>query len=306
MKKYITTKSYNQLSDEDKKSGNYIVTKDVSVTANSTEDLTATTGNPDTDNDVIKPDGIDTSIYENNPVVLWQHNRDMPPVGKCISLKKIDNNSNFGNNLKNNIKGSGGWIGTVQFMTQDVDEFSYKIFKMIKGGFLNAVSIGFMVNDMENNSLGGYNILKSKLYEFSIVTVPANSECLVIPNESKSVTTQDTDDINLRTNNVNDLEKKDLTQSEPETLYGLIDNAVNKIDELTSEITNKISYIETDITDGIDKASSSSDETCVVDKVSDDISSTVSDKDKAGNKSVSIEVMKIKKLWNIRKIMSEE
>lgn len=177
-KKYITVKNYNSLSDEEKNSGNFVVTKDVSIIADSNDSLTATfiitTENPDTDNDVIKADGINISSYLNNPVVLWQHNRDIPPIGKCIKLQKVSN-----------INGASGWTGTVQFMPKEIDNYSYKIFEMIKNGFLNAVSIGFMVKDIENNSHGGFNILESVLYEFSIVTVPANSECLIIPTISE-------------------------------------------------------------------------------------------------------------------------
>lgn len=204
MKKYINIKKFKDLSDTEKESGDYLVSKDFKIDA-SENDLTATfiitTGNPDTDNDIINPDGLDVSVYMNNPVVLWQHNRDLPPVGKCISINKINN----------------GWVASVQFMPKEIDPESFRIFQMVKNGFLNAVSIGFIPKDLEPNNLNGYNISKSILYEFSIVTVPANSECLIVPEKSL-------DDTPL--------------------IDSLIEDTEDKIDELTSDIENKLSQLD--------------------------------------------------------------
>lgn len=162
--KTLNVKEY--INEKDK--SDCLVTKDLEIKLGDVEDRTASfiisTGSVDTSGDTVNPDGFDFSNFDKNPQVLWQHNRDQLPIGKCISHQKIEN----------------GHIATVEFVPAEISPFAEQVFQMVKGGFLNAVSIGFIPTDLDPNSFGGYDIHELSLFEFSIVTVPCNPECLVV------------------------------------------------------------------------------------------------------------------------------
>jgi len=112
--------------------------------------------------------GVDTSKYFNtklanngNPVVLWAHDYQALPVAKAVSLKK---------------SADGQMICTMEFAINE-DEFAHKVYKMLKSGFLNAFSIGFIPTDVAEKD-GHVVWTKSQMLEFSVVPVPANAEAL--------------------------------------------------------------------------------------------------------------------------------
>ena len=125
--KHLNVKEFANLEKDQRE--DVLVTKDVSINLEDvdTESRTATfiitTGTPDTSDDVVVPDGVNFDYFDRNPVVLWQHNRDELPLGKCISHKQISN----------------GHIATVQFATADMNPKSEQVFRLIKEGFLSAV-----------------------------------------------------------------------------------------------------------------------------------------------------------------------
>ena len=139
--------------------------------------FTITTEAKDRDGDIIRSDGIDTTQFEANPVVLFAHDARRPPIGRAINIDK----------------GSGAIAATAEFMDNDVDTsgFSDMIFRMVRSGFLRATSIGFIPTKFEfledeedegSDPFGffvGFDFTESELLEFSIVPVPANPEALV-------------------------------------------------------------------------------------------------------------------------------
>lgn len=167
--KTLTVKEYANLSKDQRQ--DTIVVKDVmsSITAN--DDRTATfiitTGTADRDQDIVVPQGLSIAHYQNNRVVLWGHDQSILPIAKCIGIQPIDN----------------GWQATVEFATAEANPMAEQVYQLVKGGFLSAVSIGFIPLELELNELGGYTITKSELFEFSIVNVPANPEALVVEDE---------------------------------------------------------------------------------------------------------------------------
>ncbi|MBF0892760.1 hypothetical protein HKD28_15315 [Gluconobacter sp. LMG 1744] len=171
--KTLTVKEYAGLSKDQRQ--DTIVTKDVisSITAN--DDRTATfiitTGTPDRDQDIVVPSGISIKQYLKNRVVLWGHDQSILPIAKCIDIRPVEN----------------GWQATVEFASASMNPMAEQVFQLVKGGFLNAVSIGFIPTDLELNDLGGYTITKSELFEFSIVNVPANPEALIVEDEEALV-----------------------------------------------------------------------------------------------------------------------
>lgn len=125
------------------------------------------TGKPDRMGDVIIQNGIDLTAYRTNPVVLWGHSADVP-VARAIEIDVKD----------------GKLQATVQFPPEGEDEDSDWVYSKIKAGIVNATSVGFIPLDYEpldaKNPWDGYKFKTSELLEFSFVSVPANSGCLIV------------------------------------------------------------------------------------------------------------------------------
>lgn len=129
--------------------------------------VVCSTGDPDRMGDVIIQAGIDLTAYRKNPVVLWGHSADVP-IAKAIEINVKD----------------GKLQATVQFPPEGDDEDSDWVYGKIKAGIVNATSVGFIPKDYEpldpKSPWGGFKFLKSELLEFSFVSVPANSGCLIV------------------------------------------------------------------------------------------------------------------------------
>lgn len=132
------------------------------------------TGAVDRQKESLDPDGVDLSAYRKNPVVLWAHNYDMPPIGKAVWAKKQD----------------GGIISKVRFYSSDgsVGEFAKEIYQMYKEKYLSAFSVGFIPKEVLHGSEKDYNdpkrpnrtYKKWEMIEYSAVPVPANPEALAL------------------------------------------------------------------------------------------------------------------------------
>jgi len=123
------------------------------------------TAKVDSMGDTIDPDGWDLKRYKKNPVVLWGHDRHTPPIGKCENVRVKD----------------GALVGDVTFATAEEFPLADTIFRLVKGGYLNAGSVGFMPIEYDwNDKRGGFDYKKHELREFSIVTIPSNPDALVV------------------------------------------------------------------------------------------------------------------------------
>lgn len=128
-----------------------------------------TTDSPDRERDVVTTPGIDTKNYERNPVVLFGHDYKSLPVGRCVSLVRSDNNI----------------TAMVEFATADLNPMAEQVYRMVKGGFLKATSIGFRPTKWAyNEERKGVDFAESELLEFSVVPVPANAEALIAASAS--------------------------------------------------------------------------------------------------------------------------
>lgn len=105
----------------------------------------------------IDVDGISLKDFKKNPVVLWGHDGFNLPIAKATKVWKE----------------SGKLMARAKFYLKD--DFSHKVYDYIVDGFLNAVSIGGMVEEWAND---GLTISKLNMKEFSVVSVPANPEAL--------------------------------------------------------------------------------------------------------------------------------
>lgn len=121
-------------------------------------EFTVSTNALDSHGERIDVDGIDLSDFKKNPVVLWGHDGFNLPIAKATKIWKE------GNKLMSRAK----------FYLKD--EFARKVYDYIVDGYLNAVSIGGMVEEWGED---GMTISRMKMKEYSVVSVPANQEALV-------------------------------------------------------------------------------------------------------------------------------
>ncbi len=148
----------------------------------------------DRDGDIIMSDGWDLKEFKKNPVALAHHDATKI-IGRWKNVK-VHNKQ---------------LTGDLELAPDDVGAFQRAINKLISGGFLKAVSVGFRATEHEPREEGGYRFLKQSLFETSVVAVPSNSSALAI---AKSC-------------NLNDSEFKNLfiTQSSSDNSIG--DSATN-------------------------------------------------------------------------------
>jgi HK97 family phage prohead protease len=119
--------------------------------------------------DTISARGWDWKAFENNPVALFGHDPSKPEyvVGRAKNLR-IE-----GHRL----------VGDIEFMEAGINPTAEIVYQMVKGGFLNAVSVGFMplewVATKDKSRPGGIDFKRQSLMEISIVPLPANQNSLV-------------------------------------------------------------------------------------------------------------------------------
>lgn len=127
--------------------------------------------------DSIDQSGWSLKNFKKNPVILWGHNRkeEMPPIGKATRVWVEDKGEK-----------AAKLMFKVQFDLQD--NFAAEIFRKIKDGFINTVSVGFQPVEWEDIGEGpfdGRKYLKQELLELSFVPVPANPEAVIALKEMK-------------------------------------------------------------------------------------------------------------------------
>lgn len=116
--------------------------------------------------DSIDPKGWDTSIFKRNPVALFSHMSWDPPIGRASNVSVMNDQL----------------VGDIEFASADVYEFADTIFRLVKGGFLNAVSVGFKPKEWaftsDKNRPYGIDFKKQTLLEISVCAVPCNPAAL--------------------------------------------------------------------------------------------------------------------------------
>lgn len=127
--------------------------------------FTISTGVVDRDQDTISPAGWKLDDYKRNPVVLWAHIYDEPPVARALVTWIEDDK------LKSR----------AEFTSPDLYPFGFMIYRMYKEGYLNATSVGFMPEKWQfsDDRKWGVDFLEQALLEYSCVPVPANPEALI-------------------------------------------------------------------------------------------------------------------------------
>ena len=130
------------------------------------------TETPDSYNDVIYSDGWDLIRFKKNPVVLWAHDHRQPPVGKALSVDVKDK----------------ALTTSAKFADVETYAFADTIYRLLKGGYLRATSVGFFPKEWTfDEDRKGYNFIAQELFEFSIVPVPANPDALSMALKSSEI-----------------------------------------------------------------------------------------------------------------------
>jgi HK97 family phage prohead protease len=143
-------------------------------TANSDRTFTFTisTARVDRMGDTIAVDGWKLDAFRRNPVVLWAHDGSLLPVGRATDVWVQ------GGRLK----------ATAELAPSNVSPYAERVRGMLSGRFLNATSVGFsplkyaFTDDPQRKF--GIDFIEQELLEFSIVSVPANSDCLLDPGQT--------------------------------------------------------------------------------------------------------------------------
>lgn len=143
----------------------------------------------DRDGDRIMVRGWRLKLYrETNPIVLFNHNASQLPIGRSARVWREIR------------EGQPSKLRAVaQFMNKEIDGgFAETIFRMAKGGFLPASSVGFIPRKYEKDPLldemsdeerkqipyyGGWQHKETELLEWSPVMIPSNPYAL---NEARS------------------------------------------------------------------------------------------------------------------------
>lgn len=124
--------------------------------------IVVSTARMDRQGDRIETGGLDFSNYLKNPVVLWAHDLQRPPVGKVLEVSRT--------------------ADEVRAVVQFADTpFAREVYSLYAGGFLNAWSVGFLPQRwrrLREEEGGGYHIQQAEVVEISAVPVPANPEAL--------------------------------------------------------------------------------------------------------------------------------
>jgi len=125
--------------------------------------------------EAINADGWELANYEKNPVFLWAHDYSMPPIGRSVKtwIDKRVHRLKF----------------KIEFADAETYPFADTIYRLFKGGFMNAVSVGFIPLEVEDRDddkdkkgkkakQPRRRYIRQELLELSAAPVPANPEAL--------------------------------------------------------------------------------------------------------------------------------
>jgi HK97 family phage prohead protease len=139
-----------------------------------------TTDAPDRDGDVIEPAGWNLSEFLKNPVVLFAHRHDEPPIARSLEIQKA----------------AHGLEALTQFPPKGVNSLADTVFELNRLGYLRSWSVGFVPKrtrmrfDRDGKFLGtAYE--EQTLLEYSSVPIPANSDAVNLAVSKGLVTAKD-------------------------------------------------------------------------------------------------------------------
>ena len=178
----------------------------------------------------------------------------MPPVAKAVEIGLVDNKLMF----------------RPKFATKDEYAWADTIFKLYKGGYLRAFSVGFVPEEMDGNVFK-----KQELLEISAVTVPSNPNALALAFKEGIIDDSERkmliDNFNVQIKRLTNIEHKKDNGIDMEELK-LLTESVAKLTALVEEQGSTIAELKTTLEDV---------QTKMVVKDVEDESNDVDDEDKS-------------------------
>lgn len=115
--------------------------------------------------DIVDVDTIDMKYFELNPVVQPSHDHSALTVAKVVSawVEVVD--------------GIKQLVAKVKFAAEEYD-LAMTYWKLYKGEYMRAVSIGFIPKRFEQEQTGATRLLDCEILELSLVAIPANQLAL--------------------------------------------------------------------------------------------------------------------------------
>jgi len=173
----------------------------------------------DRHNESIASAGVNTDGYMANPVVLYGHDYASLPIGKAISITKSDNSV------------------TAKFQLAIKEyPFAKTVYDLIKGGYLNAVSIGGVVKEWSKDMK---TIMQMDMVEFSVVPVPANPEAIITGRSFEDITGKSVEQFNKECQQAfkaTMLDKvKHIPNNEMQTTIKVLDNLIATLKEVEND-----------------------------------------------------------------------
>jgi HK97 family phage prohead protease len=128
------------------------------------------------DGHIFEPRGCQLENYRANPIVLWQHQPEVP-VGLCSGVRVANGDS---------------LVGLVTFAPKGVSEKADEICGLVKSGVVSGVSVGMQPIDAEPldpsmGSRGGMRVTSWELLEISFVALPSDVGAGVSARSSESI-----------------------------------------------------------------------------------------------------------------------
>lgn len=132
----------------------------------------------DRDGEIIMADGWGLKNYKKNPVFMWAHDYRQPSIGKALSVGVREGKLKF----------------KIEFADEDTYPFADTIYKLYKGGFMHATSVGFIPKEWEDGDgakAPRRTYKKQELLELSGVPVPSNPDALRLAVDDGVITTKE-------------------------------------------------------------------------------------------------------------------
>jgi HK97 family phage prohead protease len=136
--------------------------------------FTASTPTVDRYNTIVKSEGIDTTRFKANPQFLWAHDG----YGSLLGVPSMD--SVIGRIISWKASPSA-FVVDAEFAPASVNPRAQQALDLVRGKFLNSVSIGFIPKTWHEEVVDGRDTTvfdSVELLEISLCSIPANPEAI--------------------------------------------------------------------------------------------------------------------------------
>lgn len=192
-----------------------VITCEVKEVAPRVLEFIGSTETKDRQGDIVRANGWNLKNYKKNPIFMWAHDYSQPPIGKAVKVWVKDNQLMF----------------HIEFADKDTYEFADTIYRLYKGGFLKATSVGFSPLNWEGKSgeddmprWGGNIFTEQELLELSGCPVPANPDALLSAKQKRVINAKEYKTVKSFFDNIKEIPQEEKAEE-------IIEEAVTKPEE---------------------------------------------------------------------------